>query len=182
MTEEEIKALVKQATQPVIDANATLTQENATLKATVATFTKEKSDRDAAEKANKVKLAREAVTKVLDDAVKAQAITPAQREAKFKILGVNDDERVVTIDLDAVKADLPQGKKVKMNTQEGRGAGSEGGSREDRVHEDAGQELDRLANEIVAENPKLSYSEATRLAMKRDPELAKEWLGTEEEG
>lgn len=183
MTDEEIKALVKQSTQPIIEANAKLTQENAELKSKVEKFTKDEEARVVAEKANKVKLAREAVTKVLDDAVKAQAITPAQREAKFKILGVNDDERVVLIDLDAVKADLPKGKKVQMNRQEGKGQGEGGDGSGDgqRVYEDADQELDRLANEIVAENPKVSYGEATRLAMKRNPELAKEWLGAVEE-
>lgn len=183
MTKEEIEATLNAKLAPIIESNTRLATENATLKSQVEQFTAKDKEREAADKATKIKAHRDALTKVLEDGVKANAITPAQREKFTKTLGINDDERVMAVSVEDVKELIPHGKgKVKMERQEGRGAGSEGGSREDREHEDAGQELDRLANEIVAENPKLSYSEATRLAMKRDPELAKEWLGAEEEG
>lgn len=180
MTKEEIEEMLNKKLGPVVEANSKLTQENATLKSKVEAFERETKERNDADKANKVKLAREAAVKVLDDGVKAQAITPGQRENFIKTLGIKDDERVLALDLEDVKALIPKGKKAQMNRQESKGQGEGENGDNDRVYEDADQELDRLANEIVAENPKVSYGEATRLAMKRNPELAKEWLGGQE--
>lgn len=179
MTKEEVEALVKQTTQPIIDANTKLSQENVALKSKVETFEREAKERIDADKANKVKLAREAANKVLDDGVKSQAITPAQRENFIKTLGIKDDERVLALNIDDVKAMIPQGKKVKMSSEEAKGQGQGTSNQDDRVHEDAGQELDRLASEFMAGNSKLQYGDAIRLAMRRNPELGKEWLGAE---
>lgn len=189
MTKEEIEALLNQKLVPFMEANTKLTQENVkltqenvTLKSQVEKFTSDNKAREEAEKAAKVKSARETATKVLDDGVKAQAITPAQRETFIKTLGINDDEHVLKLTVDDVKAIIPQGKKVKMGQQEGKGQGEgDGTDGDERVHDNADQELDRLATDIVAKNPKISYGEATRLAMRNNPELAKEWLGTAED-
>lgn len=103
MDEEEVKKLIAAALKPLETANEELKTENADLKKKL-----EKRDEEAAEfsrkqEEEKVKAARKEVTELLDTAVKDKKMTPAVRETYAKQIGLEDDERVLEIDLEQVK-------------------------------------------------------------------------------
>lgn len=132
----------------------------------LAKFQREQAEREEAERKTKVANARDAVTAKFETAVKEMRITPAQRDRFAKLLKVDDDEAVVNIDLadvDELIGDAPP-------AQFDRARGGETGDPVD----DAGDALSRKAHEIRAKDPKLSFSRALELAMRADPELAKQ--------
>jgi len=141
--------------------------------AEIQKFAKESEERAVKEQADKIKFAREAVTKVLEDAVTNKHILPGQREKFSKLLRVDDDKYVVDIVLDDVKALIDTEKKVDFSQQ---GKGGSGMKDDTRVHEDAGEELDRLAKVKMGNNPELKYDVALFQAMRENNELAKEHI------
>lgn len=104
MDKEEVQALIKEANQPLVDANAQLTKDNKALKEANAQFTLDKTEADDKAKKDAITFARKNVTEVLDAAVKAKSLTPAFREIYEKQIGVADDARVVEIKLEEVKS------------------------------------------------------------------------------
>lgn len=82
---------------------AALEKDNKELKDENAKFAREKKEREESAKKEKVELARKSVKEVLNKAVEDKNMTPAVRDTYAKQLGVDDDERVVEIDLDEVK-------------------------------------------------------------------------------
>jgi len=103
LDKKEIQDFVNAALEPLKETNAQLTKDLAKANEQVIQFTSDKADADKKAKEQKVKLARKAVTEVLDAAVTSKSLTPANRENYEKQIGIDDDERVVKIDLDAVK-------------------------------------------------------------------------------
>ena len=168
VTKEEMQKMIGDSlTAAVKPLNDAITERDAQ----IATFTKEKQDRENAERAAKVRANREAGTKVLEDAVKANAITPAQREAFSRSVGLADDARCAELDLDALKA-------MVGTTRSGDARFTDQGRREggyERKEKSADAEIARLAREEQATN-KVGYTEAQRRVFQRHPELAKEWL------
>lgn len=174
LTKDEVQKLIADgmaaALKPLQDQNAAQTAE-------LAQFKADDVKRKDADKQAKVKLAREAATKILEDAVKANAITPAQRDTYARTLGIADDDRVLTINLDDVKQMIPTKKTGAEYSRETANGGNPQMDTTERVHEDAGQEIVRRANFLRSQNPKLDYAAAQKSVLAADPELAKEWLG-----
>lgn len=174
LTKEEVQKLLADglatALKPLQDLNATQAAE-------LAQFKADEAKRKDTDKQTKVKVAREAATKILEDAVKASAITPAQRDTYARTLGIADDDRVLTINLEDVKQMIPTKKTGAEYSRETANGGNTQTDTTERVHEDAGQEIVRRANFLRSQNPKLDYAAAQKSVLAADPELAKEWLG-----
>ena len=159
------------------DQIKTVTTENERLKAENVKLTKEATDRTTAERKIKIEANRTKVTGILEQAVKDKLILPAQREKFSKLLKTTDDEAMFIVVIEDVEGLIAaSGKKVNFNREDGRGKGNSDGSK-DRVHEDAGEELHRIALGKIDENPKLQYQRALELAMQANPELAREHIG-----
>jgi len=103
MDKKEVQDLIDTTTKPLIEANAKLTKDLETANETIAKFTSEKDDDEKEAKAKAIKLARDNVVAVLDAAVRSKAMTPATRDVYEKQIGLNDDERVVSINVDEIK-------------------------------------------------------------------------------
>ena len=144
--------------------NAELRDENKTLKANFSALEAEKKAKEDEAQAATVKAARESITAMFDTAVKAELITPAMRTAFFSVLRVDDDESVVKISADDVKALLPEGGKALFTAD----TGKEGGADE------------RAPAEIVTEkayaaqstNGSLSFAAAVEQVLRSDHKLA----------
>ena len=104
MTDEEIKAMQAELAASNLK-NAKLETENVTLNGSVKEFTKSNEDREALAKVAKVTDSRKVVTEFFEAAVKDEHITVAQRETFSKLLGVEDDEKVISIDIKDVEND-----------------------------------------------------------------------------
>lgn len=171
--EDRLKALEKSATTSS-EAIIALTKERDDLKTENAKMKRESDDQKTAERKTKVDFNRAEVTKVLEQAVKDKLILPAQREIFSKLLKTTDDEAMFTVAIDDVKKLIDDGgRKVNFSKEQGKANGGQ----EQRKHEDAGEELNRLARAKIDENPKLKYDRALELAMESNPELAMEHIG-----
>lgn len=134
----------------------------------VANFNREKTEREQREKTEKVVAARAKFNKLLDDAVKDMRITPAQRSAYAKTLGVDTDAVAGLVEAD-VEALLPE-KQKDQGGAFGRKQGEEGTNTD--------QALDLRAREIINNSGgKLKYGRALEMAMAEKPDLAKAHLG-----
>lgn len=171
--EKKIQEMVDKAVKPLADQNATLSTQLTEANDKIAKLTRERDDNTKAQQGEKVKAARAGITTKLEAAVKQQLIQPHQREYFINNMGVNDDAKVLTVDVDAFISSMSGGKKVDMTREEAKG--SDRGTQ--RVFEDVGQELDRLAEEDLANNPKSTYQAAFNRALAANPELGQEWLG-----
>jgi len=103
MDKKEVQDLIDAATKPLADANTELSKDLKAANATIAKFTSDKADDEKKAKEEKIKLARANVTAVLDAAVKGKTMTPAIREVYEKQIGLDDDERVVSINVEEIK-------------------------------------------------------------------------------
>ena len=154
---------------------ANLETENEGLKKENKTFKSEKEDAEKETRAEAVKLARKNATKVLEDAVKAKKITPAQREKAISMFGIDDDDRVVKLELDDIREYYSLSKEQKsMNEDETSSSDPPDG----RKHKDVFKEVDYQIRMAQAKDPKLSYKDASRVVFTTNPELHREYINT----
>lgn len=139
------------------------------LKDQLAAITKERAD-----------FARTGINEIFDAAVTAKKITPAQRELFSKQLGVDNDERVIALKGEDVRAllgvtadaDDKGGKK-------GKGGDGQAFSRSQDDADDgafdkgkADQEVFKRARELQSKSQGLTFSRAMEQVLQADPELA----------
>lgn len=170
MDEKQIQSMIDKAVKPVSDLNAELQTKLKESQEQVAKLTREKEEGEKAQKTEKLKAARDSINAKLEAAVKQNLIQPSQREYFINNMGVNDDARVTSLDVDGYIANLSGGKKVNLSKDMGTQ------KTDQRVHEDAGQELDRLAKEEQSK-AEIPYQVAFNRVLDRNPELGREWLG-----
>jgi hypothetical protein len=131
-------------------------------------LTRERDDADKKAQGEKVKAARDTVNAKLEAAVKQSVILPAQREY-FIAQGVNDDIKVLTLDVDAYITNVSGGKKfdfAKDTAKEKTG---------ERVHEDPALEVSRLMHIEMGKDKSLDASKARMRVLKANPALANEY-------
>ncbi|MFA6213552.1 MAG: hypothetical protein WC714_29210 [Candidatus Obscuribacterales bacterium] len=142
--------------------------EKTALEAEVAKF---KADaKVAAETAIKTRIdaKRKEVTEILEDGVKAEAITPAQRTQYTKLLRIEDDAALDALDITDVKALVPAGKKFSRQ-QAKQGGDDKGDLRPD-------QQVAKEIAEVQATNATLSFAAAQKIVFDRNPELASAYM------
>lgn len=184
MDEKEVQALIDKAVDKVaakftkqVDSQneqlEALTEENSDLKRKLAESESQRESFAKKQQEEKVKTAREAVKAIFETAVKAKAITPAQRDAQIKLFKVDDDEAVLEIDQDELRKAFG----VTENPREG----SEGLSDQDssRGRETSVfDEVDARVRKFQVEHPDADYGKAAIAVFRADPELHREYLET----
>lgn len=148
--------------------NETLRKENTDLKDSAAKFERERIERENAEKKARVETARKAVITKLDDAVKDKRITPAQREAFGRALGVDDDERVLSINDEDITSMVGEPKKRVLE-----GEHAANGNEDDGMQR-ADVRLSRRARMFAREH-KVDFATALNEVLQDDPALAAEY-------
>lgn len=150
----------------VEDENTALKAENDQLKKDKDSAEAKFATQEAAAKAEKVKTARDEVTKIFDTAVKKEVITPAMRTAFFKVLNVENDDAVLAIGKEDIQALLPEGAQKLFTVDTGHEDGDGGtGMTPD-------EELSQKAYELMSNNGKLDFAAATEQVMRSDKKLA----------
>ena len=162
---KQIAALMKRADESDTKLEA-LKTENATLKAGKAEFERKDKAREEADAANAVKMARDSVEKILEDAVTDKKILPAQREQFTKLLHVEDDASVLAVDLDQLKAMIGSSS----------ASFSTGDKSQNQSNDDSDLPVDEqvsiAANKIIASGGAKDFSRAMTMALQADPKLA----------
>lgn len=149
-------------------ANKDLTNENTALKQQVEKF---KADEAKA----KVEAKRTRAKAVLEGLTASGVIQPAQREAFTKFLGVDDDAKIVSADIEGfvagfgVKEAVGADGKVAF-TKPGAGDKTQPDGKT-LTYQEACFALDKRANELMTEK-KVDYSAAKQLALAEDEKLA----------
>ena len=169
--EEEVKLRAELAKSQA--DNSALTVKFSTLEtdsadaAKAAKLAAEKVEADA--KADKVKLARDSFTALLEGAVTDKVITPAQRETYAKVLRLDDDEAVLSLSVDDVKAMLT------IDTEE---RGSDHGRH--RKNNENGDRVDyslsQMTYDHMAKSGSKDFSASLNVVMRANPELAAEYI------
>ena len=150
-----------------------LVTENAQLKAEKAEFARKEKERADAEKAEKVKLARSTVTNVLEEAVKQQILTPAQRDDYRKMFNVDDDEAVTKIDVEMFKRAIGGTKKFSVGQETAHSSGGEG------MDDDPGmtvqERVDTEVQKVMSTENVKDYAVAMNRVFSRNRKLALEY-------
>ena len=170
MTIEELTAKVAE----LAIAQASLVTENAQLKVSVAQFTaKAKTDEEDVAKAQ-VTAKRAEVTSILEEGVKSEAITPAQREQFTKLMRVDDDVALMAINIPEVKALTANGKKQFSKEQGKQGSNATEGDVATRV-------LSGI-RELMSNKEAPSFFAAQQMLFQRDPKLGSEYANSNDNG
>lgn len=167
MDKKEVDDLISKALDPLTKANDKLVADLAAANSQIVTFKREKADADQAAEQKAIKLARTAVTEVLDTAVRQKTLTPAVRDTYSKQIGVDDDDRVVLIKLDEVKA---------MFSVQQVEDGSTGKETDDDVSDDPEVELMTLTRKCQQETGESDFAKAYKLTCAANPKLHKAYL------
>lgn len=167
---KEVQKIVDDAMAPVIADNVQLKADLKAEQDKTAKFTRDKADDEKRQKEEKVKLSRQAVTEVLDAAVRVKTLTPAFRENYEKQIGLSDDERVITIDLEDVKKMFSIDEKILddkqgLHTKPGDG---------DKDLENAEAELIKMTHKN--RQPNETFQAAFMRTAQGEPELHKAYL------
>lgn len=173
MTLEELTQKVAELTLTVATfttENATLKAEKAQLEAQVAKFTADAKAKADAEAKAAVEAKRTQAKTILEDGVKSEAITPAQRETYSRVLRLDDDAAVQALDIEQVKAMIPAGKK-QFSREQGRNDGGNGGA-----ELTAPEKVAAECQAMIAKGDAKSFQEAQAVLFKRDPKLAREYV------
>lgn len=155
------------------------------LAAQKANFTKLETDTEAAAKAateaaaqiattalaEKVEIARAKFTVLLESAVTDKSITPAQREAFTKALRLDDDDAVLALSEDDVKA-------LFVTDDDASKFGKGKGKHKDDSNTDtrADHSLTQMAYKHMAESGSKDFSAAVTIVMQAHPDLAAEYI------
>jgi len=174
LTAEEEAKLRKDLAEATALVSSTKTQFS-TLESQVKDLTTKVSDAEAATaKAvgqSVVDAARVKFIALLEGAVKNKTITVLQRESFSKVLGIDDDERVVKLVEADVLALLPtQPKDGKFSKQTG-----EEDDDDLDTGKDAGSELSQKAYAIMEKNSQIDFGRALTITMSANPELSEEY-------
>lgn len=166
--DEELSSLKKKFSASE-DKASELERENKRLKA-------EADERKETEAKAKVKFARDKATGILEAAVKAEKITPAQRETFTKLFGIDDDQRVVRDSLEEEINDTLKTFGVEIPDKEGKGMDDPDANNREK---DVFKEVERRVRAERAKDDKLDYGKAFRKVMTADPKLHAEYLNTD---
>jgi hypothetical protein len=122
-----------------------------------------------ADKRQAIKMAREGITKVLDDAVTSMRITPAQKTTLSRLLHIDDDVIVASLKVDDIRQLIEE--QPQMHASAGaRGAGTGTGS----AGATAGERIDSDIKQMMAKEPSLNYTDAFKRVAFVNPELCRE--------
>lgn len=176
MTPEEIAEMLKKNSALEL-ANAKLTTTNVTLTGEKETFSKKIEDRDTADKATAVASKRNDIKEVFEIAVKAEVITPAQRESFSKLLGVDDDTKVINVSIDDVKT-LIGGDATMFSKKD---TGSVNADKDEYEGMHPSDILSQKTFEYMEKHGKEDFVQASFSVMRANPKLAEANLRSNEE-
>ena len=174
MTPEQIAAM--QAENAQLKADALTAAAKFTALEVSSAADKEAADKrlaaiEAEQNASKVGQARAGFTAMLETEVTEKRITPAQREAFAAVLGIDDDERVLTLDDEKVKA-MFTAPAATDGGEQGRGDGENHGDKS------AGETLSEKAYDYMAKSGSKDFSAALQVVMRAEPELARDYINS----
>lgn len=152
---------------------ATVEAENILLKARVGQFEAEQKASTAAVFTKKIADKREEVKSLLENGVKTEAITPAQRDQFSRMIRLDNDEAVEELDLAEVKAFTKTGRKQFSRPASGKGHTA---TEDEDGYTDVPAVVAQGINDILAKKEATSFAAAQQLFFNRNPKLAREYV------
>jgi hypothetical protein len=178
MDKAELKQFVAEAideaTSPLKAELERVTKERDALQVKDAEREKEKAAFEAKQRKERIVATRKSVTHLLDTAVREKHMTPAMREIYAEQIGVDDDDRVLEIEIDKVRK-MCSVEKTSRDNDEGR-------RRTKLESEDAGKELTNLTYAFMAEHNEVNFTRALSTVARMNPDLHREYLDSNVEG
>lgn len=131
---------------------------------------KDAADREKAERAGKIAATREEIKGLLDGAVTEGKITPAQREIYEEMFSLNDDAKILDVDIKQLKMLCS----VSEPRDDGKGAKSVNGDKPD--FDNPGDEILKLTKKFQVDHGENSFTKAMMSVCEANPELHKAYL------
>lgn len=150
---------------------ATLAAENADLKAKVAKFEADMKARAEADAKAAVAAKRTVVLSILEDGVKREVITPVQRTQYSALLRIDNDDAVMAIDVETVKALVPAGGKQFSREHARQNGGGDQGAGDDPV-----RQVTAECMAMVGKGEAKDFMAAQVILFTRNPKLAREYV------
>jgi hypothetical protein len=172
---EFVADAIDKATSPLRTELERITQERDELKAKTEKHEKEKAEFEARQRKEKVVATRKHVTALLDRAVRDKTMTPAMREIYADQIGVEDDDRVLDIDIDKVRKMCAIEKFSRNDDDNAR-------KRDDRMSGDPASDLTTLTFAYMSEHNEANFARALTNVARQNPDLHKEYLDSNVEG
>ena len=166
-TVEELQAELAQKEAELATVNAKFTTLETKSQTEIDAMKAKFAAIEQAQKAEQVKTARAKFTAILEDAVKAQAITPAQRETFAAVLRIDNDEEVVKLDEAKVKALFATTKVESEQT------GHHGSNLDDDRPDTS---LASKVDQYIAKTGEKDYGQALFTVMRAEPHLAAQYI------
>lgn len=173
--EKAIASAVEKAVKPLEDRLEAVSKERDTYERDLKKLTEEKAEFEARQKGQKVKEMRSQLTDLLDTAVREKHMTPAMREVYARQIGVDDDDRVLEIDVEQVKLMCKVEKQTSNEEGGAKGQGNE-------LSGDPGQDLTTLTYAWMAEHNSHDFARALTQVARENPKLHREYLDSNVEG
>lgn len=171
MDEKQVEKLIATALKPLEDSNKALAEELKAEKVKTEMFEKEKVEFVRKEEEKAVVLSRKIVTDILNEAVRDNRMTPAVRETYSKQIGLDDDKKVIDIDVDQVKIMCAATK----GADDGEGETGMHGD-PNRGSKDPEEELIVLTRKSMAETGENNFAVAFGRVAPAHPKLHKAYL------
>ena len=130
---------------------------------------------EAEQKRQRISEIRNAVTGLLDDAVRDKKMTPAMREVYSAQIGVDSDDRVLQIDVDQVKLMCSATTKDDAESGQTRTVDTE-------TYTDPADELTQRTRKFMAEHNERNFRRALEAVARANPDLHKQYLDSNVEG
>jgi hypothetical protein len=165
---------IDKATTPLKDELEKVVQERDELKFKVEQHDKEKAEFEARQRKQRIVATRKEVTDLLNTAVREKHMTPAMREIYAEQIGVDDDDRVLEIDVSKVR---------KMCSIEATPKSDDEGKRRSKsTSGDPGKDLTNLTYQFMAEHNEANFTRALTHVARQNPDLHREYLDSNVEG
>jgi hypothetical protein len=179
MDKKEVEGMIATAVAPLEAANVKLAKENDDLKAKLKAKEDEDETREREAHTQKIAATRAEVKSILDKAVEDNNMTPAIRETYSDQIGLNDDDRVLDIDIKKVKVMCAATVGVDSD-ESGRNKGSSG-SGDNYEGDEPSQELLRLTREYQHDHGEDNFQIAMSVVCSANPKLHRAYLDSEGE-
>ena len=172
---EAVRDAVKDAVAQYEDKLEVVAKERDDFKRKAEDAERKQADFERQQKDEKIKEVRSSITDLLDRAVREKHMTPAMREIYAKQIGVDDDERVLGIDVEQVRLMCKVEKKADDSKNNARNV-------TDELSGDPQQDLTTLTFAFMAEHNERDFSRALTAVARANPKLHREYLDSNVEG
>jgi len=174
LTDEEIKTLQKKQRE-LEESNLKLEKDNLKFSSDKDSAEKKLKESEELKKKELIEFSRKQVNDLLEKAVKEEKISPAQRETFCKLLYINDDEKVLSLDLKDVENLIGTSNFSKNSKESGKGGKDDNNLQPDEL-------LVSKTYEYMDKHESVTFEKALERVMFTDKDVSRKYVDMHDGG